>query len=112
MSDKRGRVDHDQPAIDGLDVPVRQGPVELAVRASVEAAQLDDRDKGAGELAAAAARFVDLAGGRRDPYAGAATVREASLILTRLRLDPESRDGADAGQIERWLERLAQPTDG
>jgi hypothetical protein len=101
----------DQPMIDGLDVPAhRQGPVELAVRSSVEAAQLDDRDKGAGELAAAAARFVDLAGGRRDPFAGAATVRECSMILTRLRLDPESRDGADAGQIEAWLARLAEPS--
>lgn len=94
----------------GLELPEQpHGSLEAAVRASVRAAALDDRDAGAGELAAMAARFVDLSGRRRDPYAGAATVRECREQLARLRLDPASRQGNDAGQLEAWLRELAQP---
>lgn len=99
--------------LEGFDLPAQPAyRLERAVQASVEAASLDERDKGAGELAVMAARFVDLAAGRRDPFAGAATVRECSAQLARLRLDPVSRLGNDAGEVAAFLERLATPDTG
>jgi hypothetical protein len=99
------------PGLDGSEVAALQpvGPLELAVRKSVQAAALDDRDVAAGELAAQAARFVDLSAKRRDPFAGAATVRECREQLVRLRLDPTARLGNDAGELARFLEQLAEP---
>lgn len=94
-------------AIPGLAVdsgPV--GIVQRAIRQAVDAAQLDDRDQGMAAAAEAAARAVDLAHGRRDPYAVAAAVRELRETLIRLRLDPVSRDGQDAGDVEKWLSGL------
>lgn len=101
------------PTIEGLDLPdPPRRAVETAVRASIEAASLDDRDEGAGELAASLARAVDLAHKRQDPYAIAAAGRELRETLTRLRLDPVAREGNDAGAIEGWLEKLAMPARG
>lgn len=100
-----------QEQLEGLEVPEQpHGSLEAAVRKAVAAAALDERDHGAAELAAMSARFVDLASRRRDPFAGAATVRECSSALQRLRLDPASRAGNDAGEVAAWLERLATPT--
>jgi hypothetical protein len=94
----------------GLVVPEQQAlRVESAVRKACTAAQLDERDQGAAELAAAAARGVDLALGRRDPFAVAAAVRELRETLTRLRMDPASREGSDAGEVASWLAQLANP---
>lgn len=84
----------------------RAGYLQSAVAKAIEAAQLDDRDKGMGALAEACARAVDLAHYRRDPYAVAAAARELRETLTRLRMDPVSREGADAGQVEQWLQSL------
>lgn len=88
----------------------RLGPTERAVRASLADAALDDRDAGAGELAAQCARAVDLAHSRRDPYAVAATARELREQLIRLRLDPVARLGNDAGQLAAFLADLSEPT--
>lgn len=88
----------------------RVGPTERAVRASIEGAALDDRDKGAGELAAQCARAVDVAQRvRRDPYAVAAAARELREQLIRLRLDPVARLGNDAGQLQQFLDDLTRP---
>lgn len=84
----------------------KAGPLQAAIARSVAAAQLDDRDEGAGALAVACARAVDLAHYRRDPYAVAAAARELREQLIRLRLDPQARLGADAGGVEKWLEQL------
>lgn len=91
----------------GLSVPEgKAGPTQDAVAKAIEAAQLDDRDKGAGALALACARAVDLAHYRRDPYAVAAAARELRETLARLKLDPTAREGADAGKVEEWLAGL------
>lgn len=90
-----------------LDVPPQPaGTLEQHVRVAVAAACLDDRDKGMGELACSCARAVDLAHGRRDPYAVASAARELRETLVRLRMDPASRMGADAGNAEAWLAQL------
>lgn len=106
-----GRTDQAEtlPGLEDVAAQQPAGSLEAAVRASVAAAALDQRDVAAGELAAMAARFVDLSARRRDPFAGAATVRECREQLVRLRLDPASRQGNDAGEVAAWLERLAQP---
>lgn len=104
----------DQPSTDDqlpLDVkPPELGYVGKAVQASVEAAALDSRDKGAGALAVACARAVDTAQRRGDPYAVAAAARELRETLIRLRLDPVARLGNDAGQLQTWLAGLQAPT--
>lgn len=104
-----------QPAADEqlpVDVPAQpQGKVERAVRAALAAAALDERDQGAGELAAGCARAVDLALGRRDPYAVASVARELRETLTRLRLDPVAREGGDAGELGAWLAGLGAATE-
>lgn len=95
-------------ALPGLTVPEgRAGFTQAAVARSIKAAQLDDRDEGAGALALACARAVDLAHGRQDPYAVASAARELRETLQRLKLDPVSREGADAGGVEAWLKELA-----
>lgn len=96
----------------GLDVPTPAGgQLVEAITRSITAAQLDDRDEGMGQLAIYAARGVELAYGRRDPYAIASTERELAEVLTRLRLTPASRMGADAGGVEKWLAGLQATTD-
>ncbi|UUW92678.1 hypothetical protein [Pimelobacter simplex] len=83
------------------------GPTEKAVRKALTAAALDDRDHGTAELAAQMARAVDVASRvRRDPYAVAAAGRELAQVLTRLRLDPASRLGGDAGEVAEFLAGL------
>lgn len=67
------------------------GSVEAAVRRAVQAAELDPRDVGAAEAAAGLARGLDLALGRRDPYAVAAIGKPLTEQLARLHLDPEAR---------------------
>lgn len=84
----------------------RAGWCQLQVTQAIEHAMLDDRDKGMGALAVACARAVDLAHFRRDPYAVASAARELRETLARLRMDPASRMGNDAGQVGSWLEAL------
>lgn len=96
----------------GLDVPDQPAQaLEVAVREAITAASLDDRDKGMAGLAISCARAVDLAHGRRDPYAIATAARELRETLVRLRLDPASRMGADAGGVESWLAGLEATAD-
>lgn len=93
--------------LDGLEVPAsRAGPTQTAVTQAIEAAALDERDKGMGSLAIACARAVDLAQYRRDPFAIAAAARELRETLVKLRMDPQTRFGADAGQAPEWLTAL------
>lgn len=100
-----------QDDLPGLDVPAQpRGGVERAVRAAIAEAALDKRDAGAAELAASMARAVDLAHGRRDPYAVAAAGRELRECLMRLRMDPVSREGNDAGAVQAWLDDLGTPS--
>lgn len=102
------------PALPGLETgPTggKAGYLQAQVTAAIEAAQLDDRDKGMGALAIACARAVDLAHGRRDPYAVASAARELRETLVRLRMDPASRLGADAGNVEKWLAGLGATED-
>lgn len=95
-----------------VDVPAQPvGRVQTAVEKAIVAAQLDDRDAGAGALAVACGRAVDLALGRRDPYAVASVARELRETLTRLKLDPVAREGNDAGNVEAWLAGLDAGTD-
>lgn len=83
------------------------GPTERAVRSALQGASLDARDHGIAELAAQLARSVDIASNvRRDPYAVAAAGRELSAVLQRLRLDPTSRLGNDAGDVATFLAGL------
>lgn len=89
----------------------RIGQTERAVRQALKGAQLDDRDHGAGELAAQMARAVDVAANvRRDPYGVAAAGRELRECLIRLRLDPVARLGNDAGDLGKWLAGLNETT--
>lgn len=93
--------------IAGLEVAERRaGPTQSAVTRAVEAASLEGRDEGMSALAVACARAVDLAQYRKDPFAIAAAARELRETLVRLRMDPASRFGADAGEVATWLEQL------
>ena len=101
-------------ALPGLDNPHAGTPpgwLQAKVTEAVAAAQLDDRDKGMAGLAIACARAVDLAQGRGDPYAVASAARELRETLVRLRMDPASRMGNDAGNVEAWLAGLGATTD-
>lgn len=102
-------TEHDD-ALPGLDngqqLAGKAGPLQSAVQTAIDAAALDDRDKGMGALAVACARAVDLAHYRRDPYAVASAARELRETLVRLRMDPASRMGQDAGGVEKWLQEL------
>lgn len=88
----------------------RFGPVEAAVRRSIEAAQLEATDEGLGAGMIAAAKAVDVAVARSDPYGVAQALRELRETAARLRLDPVSRDGAPTGDVERFLRDLSNPT--
>lgn len=102
----------DEP-LAGLEVAQgKAGHTQLRVQSAIAAAQLDDRDAGMAALAEACARAVDLAHYRRDPYAVASAARELRETLIRLKLDPVSREGADAGNVEKWLAALSETTEG
>lgn len=88
----------------------RVGKVEAAMRRSVDAAALEPTDEGVAEAVVAAAKAVDLAVARSDPYGVAQALRELRETAARLRLDPVSRDGAPAGDVERFLRDLASPS--
>lgn len=103
--------DNELPGLGDIAGPAA-GRVEVAVRRSLVGAALDARDEGAGELAASLARAVDLAHNRKDPYAVASCARELRETLLRLRLDPQSRVGADAGGIDAFLAGLTQAEGG
>ena len=109
MSAGKAGEQHDD-ALPGLDTTAQlqgqPGYLQTQVTQAVNAAALDDRDKGMGALAVACARAVDLAHYRRDPYAVASAARELRETLVRLRMDPASRMGQDAGGVEAWLQQL------
>lgn len=84
------------------------GRVEEAVARSVAAAALAAVDEGAGALAIEAARAVDLASHRRDPYGVAAAARELREQLARVLLDPASRQGGPSGDVEAFLAELSR----
>lgn len=86
------------------------GPTERAVRSAIAGAQLDDRDAGGAEVACQQARAIDAAQAKGRDYAIAQLSRELREQLMRLRLDPASRLGNDAGEIAGWLQRIATPT--
>lgn len=88
----------------------RAGRVERAMVGALEAAQLEDVDKGVAALLLEACRAVDVASTRSDPYGVAAALREARELAARLRLDPVSRDGAPTGDVERFLRDLNTAT--
>lgn len=88
----------------------RWGTVEQAMRRSIAAATLEPADEGLGAGAIAAARAVDVASARSDPYGVAQALRELRETCARLRLDPVSRDGAPTGDVERFLRDLASPS--
>lgn len=107
MADRSPPSDEQLPGLgDDSQLAGPTGHLVAVVREAITAAQLDDRDKGMGELAVSCARAVELAQGRRDPYAVAAAARELRETLTRLRMDPASRQGNDAGNVEAWLAGL------
>lgn len=96
------------------------GLVERSVRASVRAADLDERDWGAAAAAIANARALDLQLAAAEPSAGnsarppgapfASIAQALAHQLERLQLDPESRKGAETGDIDAWLAKLATPS--
>lgn len=92
-----------------VDRPVR--PVEAAVAKSIDKAELSDLYAGAGALAVAIARAVDVSVYRKDPYGVAAAARELREQLIRLRLDPASVDAVDDG-VRELLEEMAKPDVG
>lgn len=88
------------------------GRCELLVKSSVDAANLDARDHGAACVAVELARALDHAARRADVWAAAAVARELREQLTRLQLDPLSRDGASAGgdAWKAFTDDLGTPT--
>lgn len=83
---------------------MRRTPMADAIKAAVESAQLDDRDKGMAQLAIECGYAVDVAQRRRDPYAVAAAARELRETLIRLQLDPTSRGEGNRGDsFDEWL---------
>lgn len=102
----KGQADESLPGMGDVAATQPVGYLQRKVQEAIKAAELDARDQGMGALAEACARAVDLAHYRRDPYAVAAAARELRETLVRLRMDPVSRMGNDAGQVEKWLEGL------
>lgn len=96
-----------QDALDlgGADLYGRVRRVEQAVADSIEAANLDDRDKGAAALARELARAVDVASGRNDPYGVAQAANPLREQLARLNLDPASRED-NTPNGGSWLDAL------
>ena len=86
--------------------------VERAVRASIDAAKLDQLDGGAAALAVELARAVDVASGRKDPYGVEAAGRGLREQLVRLRLDPEARKDSGNDGISSWLDQLGPDAPG
>jgi len=111
MTDRKVQPGQGQASLlggDQVEQLRKAGRVELAVTRSVAAAKLSAVDEGAGALAIEAARAVDIASTRSDPYGVAAAARELREQLARVRLDPASREGGPAGDVERFLAELAQ----
>lgn len=76
--------------------PAGAGPVELATRRALAAAKLPATSEGLGELAIAAAKAVDVASRRADPYAIAAAGRELRETFGRIGMGaaaPAAGDG-------------------
>ncbi len=112
-----------QEALDGLDDvrPYAAGPGAMAraVEASVEAARATGRlgliEVALSALAVEQARAVDLAAGRRDPYAVTQASRALLSILDRLGLAPSPSapaPSAEADGLEAFLSGLRGPTVG
>ena len=80
--------------------------VEQATEAAVKAARLDDVDQAAAALAVELGRAVDVASTRKDPYGVATAARELRETLTRLRLDPASRESTGTNGDLSWLDAL------
>lgn len=101
-----------QDTLPGMEAaPVgRAGYTQSAVKAAVEASSLDDRDTAMAALAEACGRAVDLGHARGDVYAVTAAARELRETLIRLRMDPVSRLGNDAAQVEGFLAALGPTT--
>ena len=97
-----------QGALDlgGADLYGKVRRVEQATLDAVEAAGLDDVDKAGAALAVELARAVDVASGRKDPYGVATAARELRETLTRLRLDPASRESSGTHGDLSWLDAL------
>lgn len=98
----------EQGALDlgGADLYGRVRRVEQATAEAVAAARLDDVDKAGAALAVELARAVDVASGRKDPYGVATAARELRETLTRLRLDPASRESTGTNGDLSWLDAL------
>lgn len=112
-----------QDALDGLDVEAyRPGPGSMAraVEASITAAQAAGRlgliEGALSALAVEQARAVDLAAGRRDPYAMTQASRALLSILDRLGLAPAATPAGPAAPaddgLEAFLSGLRGPTVG
>lgn len=98
--------------LEGVEQGRPQGAVEAAVRRAVQAAELEAQDGGAAATAIGLARGLDLALGRRDPYAVAAMGKPLTEQLSRLHLDPEARgkrrpDGPADDPWDRLVDELA-----
>ena len=97
-----------QGALDlgGADLYGKARRVEQATEAAVKAARLDDVDQAAAALAVELGRAVDVASTRKDPYGVATAARELRETLTRLRLDPASRESTGTNGDLSWLDAL------
>lgn len=105
------KVDHAQGDLfDPASARRPVGGMEAACKAATTAAGLGTVDAAAVQLAVELGRAVDLGNARRDPYAVAAAGRELREQLARLKLDPASREGGPAGDVEAFLRDLAAPS--
>lgn len=97
----------EQGALDlgGANLYGKPRRVEQATEAAVKAARLDDVDQAAAALAVELGRAVDVASTRKDPYGVATAARELRETLTRLRLDPASRESNRTDDVS-WLDAL------
>lgn len=98
----------EQGALDlgGANLYGKPRRVEQATARAVEAARLDDVDQAGAALAVELARAVDVASTRKDPYGVATAARELRETLTRLRLDPASRESTGTNGDLSWLDAL------
>lgn len=103
----------DQPALFGAgQVDRAAGPVEAATRRSLDAAQLDKRDEGAGQALLALAWALDAARSAGKFY-GVAQAAAPYLEQARalgLTVDARKEDSPDA--TDAWLRSLTAPEVG